>query len=337
MADRQPSPSIAVRPGDFGSPVVTVSDCVDQAPAILRRFTMAAAFVALLTLHGGGVDLAGPLPTVIACAAILAFGLPHGTLDLAIIQRERAAGRVAMAIVLFCYLGLAALMAAVWHFAPVVALAIFLLIAALHFAEDWRDYAPPFLAQAMAVALLSVPALLNLSALEQLFVTLSGSGDAAIVANVLLLLAPMSLAVATLAIWTMARAGHHHQAIAGAISLAGMILLPPVVGFALFFSLHHSPSQLKAAMARTGGGRRAWRTIALLTLAAFGISAALFVGQVRADLPDQFIAASFMTLSLLTLPHMVIPAAFKPLATRGPGRQSSHGQAADPTDEPATN
>ncbi|MEO7409914.1 MAG: Brp/Blh family beta-carotene 15,15'-dioxygenase [Sphingomicrobium sp.] len=298
---------------------------------------MAAAFVALLMLNLSGVDLAGPLPTAIACAAILAFGLPHGTLDLAIIRRERDAGRVAMGILLLGYLGLAALMAAVWQFAPVMALAVFLIIAALHFAEDWREYCPPFLAQAMAVALLSAPALLNLTALEHLFVALSGSGDAAIVANVLLLLAPMSLGVASVTIWTIWRAGHEHQAIAGAITLAAMILLPPAVGFALFFLLHHSPSQLKAAIARTSGGRRAWLTIAMLTFAAFGISAALFVSEVRADLPDQFVAASFMTLSLLTLPHMVIPAVFKALATPGPGRRSYRGPATAPAVEPATN
>lgn len=316
MPDRQASSTIAVRPGNFGSPVVTVSAFADKASPFIRRWTMAAAFVALLMLDLSGVDLAGPLPTVIACAAILAFGLPHGTLDLAIVRRERDAGRVAMVILLLCYLGLAALMAAVWQFAPVVALAVFLVIAALHFAEDWREHCPPFFAQAISVALLSAPALLHLTTLERLFVALSGSGDAAIVANVLLLLAPMSLAVATVAIWTMAKAGHDNQAVAAAITLAAMILLPPVVGFALFFSLHHSPSQLKAAIARTSGGPRAWRTIAMLTFAAFGISAALFVGEVRADLPDQFVAASFMTLSLLTLPHMVVPAMVDALSPR---------------------
>lgn len=328
MLDRQASSSTAARPGNFGSPVVTVSTLVDEESPIIRLRAMAAAFVTLFTLHLGVVDLAGPLPTVIACAAILLFGLPHGTLDLAIIQRERDAGRVAIGILLLCYVGLAALMAAVWQLVPVAALAIFLIIAAVHFAEDWREFCPSFLAQAMAVALLSAPALLNLTALEGLFVALSGSGDAATAANVLLLCAPVSLGVATVAIYAMAKAGHAHQASAGAITLAGMILLPPVVGFALFFALHHSPSQLKAAIARTGGGRRAWRTIAMLTLAAMGISAGLFIGEVRADLPDQFVAASFMTLSLLTLPHMVIPTAFKPMAT--------HGQAPVPTIGPDT-
>lgn len=274
---------------------------------MIRLWMMAAVFMALAMLSIGGIDLAGPLPTVIACAAILVLGLPHGTLDLAIIRRERDAGRVAMGILLFCYLVLAALMAAIWQFAPVAALAFFLLIAALHFAEDWRGACPPFLAQAMAIALLSAPALLHLAELEQLFVALAGTGDAAMVANVLLLLAPMSLAVATVAIWTMWQTGGDRQAVAGTITLAGMILLPPVAGFALFFALHHSPSQLKAAMARTSGGRAMWLTIAMLTLASLGISAVLFIGEVRAELPDQFVSASFLTLSLLTIPHMVIP------------------------------
>lgn len=296
-----------MRPGNFGFPAVSASTTKADAWPTVRTWILLATFAALLALQASGVMLAGPVPTVAACAAILLFGLPHGTLDLTIIRRERDVGQIAMRALLLSYLGLAGMMAAVWQLAPVAALAIFLLIAVVHFAEDWSEIGSAFLAQGMAIALLTAPTLLHLSVLEQLFVALSGRSEAAIVANFLLLLAPMSLAVATVAIGTLWRSGRGDQAIVGAITLAGMILLTPVVGFALFFCLYHSPSQLKVAIARATDGGSSRRTIALLTLAALGIAALLFTGERRTDLPDQFVAASFMTLSLLTVPHMIVP------------------------------
>ena len=42
--------------------------------------------------------------------------------------------------------------------------------------------------------------------------------------------------------------------------------------------------------------------------AAFGIAAGLFALEARTDLAAQVVAASFMTLSILTVPHMAVPA-----------------------------
>lgn len=316
MAKGQEPAGVPARPGNFGFPVVTASTTAAGSPPVAGTSILIATFGGLIALQASGVMLAGPTATIAACAAILVFGLPHGTLDLAIIRCESEAGRRAMGALLLCYFGLASVMAAVWQLAPVVALAVFLLIAVVHFAEDWSELGSSFLAQGMAIALLTAPTLLHLTSMEQLFVALAGASDAAVLANVLLLLAPTSLAVAIVAIGTLWRGGRDEQAIVGAITLAGMILLPPVMGFALFFCLYHSPSQLKVAIDRVANVRSSRRTIALLTFAALGISALLFAGQGRADLPDQFVAASFMTLSLLTVPHMLIPSIANRLAQR---------------------
>lgn len=331
MPSGQESVAVPARPGNFGFPVVRESTIKADPWTTFRTWILIATFGALMALQGSGVILAGPVPTVAACAAILLFGLPHGTLDLTIIRREREVGQTAMCALLLCYIGLAVMMGAVWQWAPVAALAIFIFIAVVHFAEDWREIGSAFLAQGMAIALLAAPTLLHLAQMEQLFVALAGHSEAALVANVLLLLAPTSLAVATVAIWTLLRTGRDDQAMVGAITLAGMILLPPVVGFALFFCLYHSPSQLQAAVARAAEVRSSRRTIALLTLAAIGIAALLFAGEVRAELPDQFVAASFMTLSLLTVPHMIVPMIVTALPHRVRGRPASgRTQARDP-------
>lgn len=316
MAEGQGPKGVPARPGNFGFPVDTASAVAAGPKAAAGTWALITAFGGLMALQASGFMLSGPVTTIAACAAILLFGLPHGTLDLAIIRREREAGRGAMGALLLCYLGLAGMMAAIWQLAPIAALAIFLIIAVVHFAEDWSELGSSFLAQGMAIALLTAPTFLYMAELEQLFVALAGTSDAALLANLLLLLAPTSLAVATVAIGVLWRSGRDEQAIVGPITLAGMILLPPVIGFALFFCLYHSPSHLKVAMGRVANAGSSRRTIALLTSAALGISALLFAGEGRAELPDQFVAASFMTLSLLTVPHMIVPTIANGLARR---------------------
>ena len=321
----------APRPGSFSFPVVTAAGTgVRSGTSIVwmapQTYFLAATLAALLALGAGGMAGGGPAATIAACAAILLFGLPHGALDLEIIKRERGTGRLGMAALLLLYLGLAAAMAALWRLAPVTALAVFIVVAVVHFAEDWQELRSAFLAQGMAIALLTAPTFLHLAELERLFGALSGQSDAALIANLMLLLAPMSVALASVSVWTLWRTGFHDQAVAGVLMLIGMILLHPVIGFALFFCLYHSPRHLGVALSRVAWSPSSWWIVPLVTLAALGIAAALFAGDVRADLPAQFVATSFMTLSLLTVPHMIVPAVVDALSLRRSSALPRHGR-----------
>ena len=303
----------AMRPGNFGFPVATFSRRgVDSSVSTgwgtnLARLQL-AVLVAVVAVHFTGVGLGGAAPTIAACAAILLFGLPHGTLDLEIIKREQRAGNLRMIALLLLYIGSGAVMLMLWWVLPVAALATFIVVAVVHFSEDWQDLPSTFLAQGMAIALLTAPALLHLTQLEQAFVAVTGHKDAVLIANFMLLLAPMSMAVACVSLLSLWRAGPRDQAGVGAVILIGMVMLPPVVGFALFFCLYHSPRHFTMALTRLACAPISRRVIPLLTLAALGLAAALFAGEARADLPAQFVAASFMALSLLTIPHMLVPA-----------------------------
>lgn len=264
---------------------------------------------ALVGLHAVDGFLASAAATTAGCFALLLVGLPHGTLDLELIKRERGAGRTPLPV-LMLYLGLAAAMYALWRVAPVAALVAFLLTAAVHFAEDWRETGEPFLAQGTAVALLSAPALVHRAELAALFTALSGDGRAAVLADVLLIVAPVGLVVAAVAAQALWTTGRRPQAAVTAATLAAMTLLPPVIGFALFFCVHHSPRHLGGAwddLTRAGPGRYL-PVAAGLTVAALGVAAALFALETRADFSARVVAASFMTLSILTVPHMAVPA-----------------------------
>ena len=322
-----------MRPGSFGFPVATGSgldagNCAPHARLMPRTLFQAGAFAVVLMLHVVGAPLGGTDATVAACAAILLVGLPHGALDLEIIKRERGTGPTGMVAVLMLYLGLAAAMAAIWGSAPVAALALFLIVAVVHFAEDWHELRSAFLAQGMAIALLTAPTLLHLAELEQLFVALSGRSDGALVANFMLLVAPVSIAVAGVSLFALWRGGRRNQAAVGVLTLAGMIVLPPVIGFALFFCLYHSPHHFALAMARVGPSPRARWIVLSVSLAALGIAVALFAGEMRVGVTAPVVAASFMTLSLLTVPHMIVPAIASAIAARRAGLAGACGATA---------
>lgn len=303
----------------------------------------AAFFIWAITLFlvvdawTGGVSLSGPAATTAACAAILLLGLPHGTLDIELIKRQRALGPTRISAVLIFYLALAAAMYALWQAAPVAALMIFIAIAIVHFSEDWEDTGSAFLAQGIALSILTVPSFFHRPEMQMLFVALSGDAGAGVVADLMLLLAPVSLAVAAVALAVLWRAGRPSLAIAGASAIVGMALLPPAVGFAVFFCLFHSPRHFRAAVAllkpgglkpgrlKPGGSPRIAAVVTLLTLAALGLAAWLFAQEVRVDMTAQWVVASFMTLSLLTVPHMAVPAIFDMVDRRRPAAGSIEG------------
>ena len=170
MARRRHGELSTMRPGSFGFPVLIASPADQETPAAASVSRspglVALAVAALLFFHWTGGTLRGSGPTMAACLAILLFGLPHGTLDLEIIKRERGASRSGMVGLLGAYLALAAAMATLWQLAPVGALSVFIVVAVVHFAEDWTDLGSAFLAHGMAIALLTAPALLHLADLE---------------------------------------------------------------------------------------------------------------------------------------------------------------------------
>lgn len=157
--------------------------------------------------------------------------------------------------------------------------------------------------------MLTAPSFLYLGDMKSLFVALSGRSEAAVLGDLMLLLAPVSLAVSAVALLSHWQSGRRDRAATGAAVLAGMLVLPPAIGFAAFFCFYHSPRHFRAALAGLSAEqfRMRWRFVAPLTHAALGLASWLFAGEVRGELSAQVVAASFMTLSILTAPHMAVP------------------------------
>lgn len=278
----------------------TASTPVYSAASAAAPVLATGAAVAVLAL---GLPLAGPAATLGACAAILLFGLPHGALDLRLLTQKAPVARLAL------YLGLATAMLLVWRAAPVMALVLFLVMAVVHFAEDWAALDEPFLAHGLAGGLLAAPGLLHLDELHGLFAALAGEAEAALLGDALRLAAPVGLALALVGLAALVRRGEQALAAATGAALTGLVVLPPAVGFALYFGLLHSPLHLAAEMPGEAAARRRVWMGAILPMTGLSLLIALALARLetRPTVGETAIAATFMVLSILTTPHMLAP------------------------------
>jgi beta-carotene 15,15'-dioxygenase len=270
------------------------------------------AFVAMMI----GLPLGKTVVTLGLCVAVLLAGLPHGTLDLA---RVRQSGSMFQSFsIVALYLGLAAAMYAVWQIHSGLALLIFFGLSIAHFSEDWADRLPPLFAYATAMALVLAPVILHRADLEMLFGFLAGAGSSAVAIDVAILFAPIALAVAGVAVLWLWLDDHRQIAVSTGLAVTAMVFLPPLVGFALFFCLMHSPTQFSAGLARLGWQHdRKWLNVIMpMTVAALGISGAIFAYETALSLSQSFVVTAFVTLSILTLPHMIVPPLMQRTARR---------------------
>jgi len=274
---------------------------------------MASVHVCVLALLVGafaGTDLGGSTVLLLSCAGILMFGLPHGALDIALLRHSRARTDLGVAALLAVYVVVAAAVAMLWWLAPLVALAMFLAVAVVHFAEDWPETESRFLAIGLALGIVFAPALLHRGEAGAIFVAMTGTPHAARLADMMLLAAPLGCVLALAGIVALLCARRFDRAAAAATSLAAMIMLPPALGFAIYFGLFHSPRHLRHVLQDLGMPRaRQWLPRALPALLGAG---ALVVLLYRAN--ETVVAgalglgsATFMALAILTVPHMVVP------------------------------
>lgn len=264
-----------------------------------------------ILLQMAGLDSRTPPVMAATSVLLLLAGLPHGSFDLALLRQStrQGCGVGPVLLLVLLYLGCAAAMYLVWQMAPGLALAAFLLMAIGHFAEDWVACGSRFLAAGLAAAIVAAPAIAHSGDLRGLFITLTDDAGAAVLADLLLMVAPAMLLVALVAIRLLWAAGRADLAVAATCSLCAMLVLPPVAGFALFFALVHSPLQFRAHAGALGlHGFRQWRSVVWpISLGGLAVAGAIYAMRAGMTLPDRAFAVSFITLSVLTAPHMLVP------------------------------
>ncbi len=275
----------------------------------------ALAFIFLVSVSLCGVNLGGPLMTQAMCFALLIAGLPHGTFDFQILRDSAQNSRQRLTYAVALYLALAGATYSLWLVDATLSLGAFLTISVVHFSEDWADESSPtqhptdFLNIAMPVSLISLPALSHSDDLRNIFVGLTNAADATYLVDLLMLISPVACGVAMVKLFADFTNGQQRRAISSLIMLLAMVALPPILGFALFFCLAHSRRHFEEGIAALAASKvSSWqRMVVPLTVAAAGITSVMLALQNRVTFTDSVSAATFMTLSILTVPHMLVP------------------------------
>lgn len=273
----------------------------------MLRSARSGVFVAAVLAALAASAFVTPSPALLIGAAALAAaaGVPHGALD-PLAAREAGLTRTPAALAVFFlgYVGLAAAVIAAWLIAPAFTLAAFLTGSAWHFGGDWFSNRA-LLRLAAGAGLLSLPAVLHAETVADLYALLSGDPARAIAAFQAGL-APATLAVAALGAGLAARENARGALEFAAACLAALVL-HPLIFFALYFALLHSPRHMAGLWRRARDRARFLRaavTYTAITFAGAGLAAALLWPAGRPD--AAVLQVVFIGLAALTAPHMVL-------------------------------
>ncbi|MFD1951222.1 Brp/Blh family beta-carotene 15,15'-dioxygenase [Sphingomonas arantia] len=275
-----------------------------RGEVVRPAFWIAALFVGMALALGLPLD--GPTATLIATGVFVVGGMPHGAYDIALLSRATRLGRRGLGLALGGYIAIAAAIAALWVVAPLLALVLFLIVASVHFGEDWTMIEEPLFRVAAGTAILAAPAISHFDDVARLFIAMSGTPYGATVARALIAVAPVALLVTIVGIATAWRDGARAWAAATTVAIVGLIVAPPVAGFALFFVFLHSPRHFAEAGTVLHGRSRGWwmATGALMSAAAI-LGWVLFATLLRDRLTPDDTAQAFQLLATVAVPHLV--------------------------------
>ncbi len=262
---------------------------------------------------------------MIALGAVMLVGLPHGAFDGAIAvclgfgrTGKRIAGFISM------YLLLAGLAVMVWAQSAVFALALFLLMTIIHFGAGdipAANYLKLERTARLQRGLLIyahgclIPVLLPLAHeadVQRLFSALAGP-NAVILFDGLVLLGAFWIISLLIYGFLALSAWHLRMPLAEILLLSAMLfIVPPLVGFALYFCLVHSRRHFVSvwtALCSFTDRAHIIATAAALTLVTWAGAGVFFTLQMSGGPGNADIAALrtvFILLAALTVPHMIL-------------------------------
>ncbi|MFT5578670.1 MAG: Brp/Blh family beta-carotene 15,15'-monooxygenase [Paraglaciecola psychrophila] len=255
-----------------------------------------------------------------AIAAVLLIGVPHGGLDGAVARRIGwPTGLLAWFGFNVGYSVLTVLVVVLWWQWPVLGLAIFLALSALHFGRS--DIAStqsvitetsglqmlPLLAHAGLVSI-AIPNL-QASAVLPVFTLLVGDDGALMLLQALdILFIPWLCCVAAYGVYGVIYPVWRMPLLNLVVLLVLMALLPPLVSFALYFCLWHSRSHMLRvwhSLSDDQERRRSFIEAALYTLIAW-ITMLLMLVVFQESFSAALIQLTFIGLAALTVPHMLL-------------------------------
>jgi len=313
------------------------SNVLDQA----RRIHGSAALIlsaGILTALALKMPVSLGVQIALLSVSVLVLGIPHGAMDHRVAEwvlRDRLSGRW-MPVFLITYCSLAGLMLLIWFSAPWAALEIFLILSALHFGlGDVKDIqnnsagCQLLLAFTRGVIPIGLPIIFHCNEVNLLFGWLTSNGHGAngfaipgLFPSAVLITIPAFLFHLGRAVVKQDWSGTGELCI---LALVGSIL-PPLISFAVYFGLWHSPRHLmelacwreqqldgrsvngkSEAISFVSGLRRvAWEAVPLTVVTWLLMAVGFRIVRNSFSVDASTVRVIFVSLSALTVPHMLL-------------------------------
>ena len=252
--------------------------------------------------------------SLVALAFVVLIGLPHGAFDGAIalhLGYSRTLGGLIKFIGV--YLGLAAAVVAFWVWQPGPALACFLLISAVHFGFGDATAASG-IARALQIAAHGGVAVFGISLfhLQQvipLYAALT-NGDVMLAVIMTEFFPLFIMPVAALYLIAAIRdAGLRHRLVELALLCLLFSVVPPLVGFAIYFCVIHTGRHMRHIWDRVSSHTAPRHIISQavwFTLASWGGGAIMLLWLDSGNISQDLLQVIFIGLAALTVPHMIL-------------------------------
>lgn len=291
------------------------------------------ALIAAVGSEGLRAETAGSLSVwsiLVLFLVIAVLGIPHGSVDHLIAERTQAASGTVFSAVGFNvrYLGAMLGYGLVWLVWPGLAVGIFLLLAVHHFGQSDLAYLRLATAPQMAVQwsrgafVIGAPLIAHVTAVSPVISDLGGGEPATwpwLVDNGwmwFLFLIGQHVLIGGVVALTAAQPAAVVREILGVAVLSVLFWrTDPLLGFAVYFGLWHSVAHLLVVLDALGprtASRQALPVREFVRVAAprslISVIATIFFAGVAVlfGRSELLLPAVFVTVSLLTLPHMVV-------------------------------
>ena len=252
--------------------------------------------------------------SLVALAFVVLIGLPHGAFDGAI-ARHLGYSRTLSGLIKFTtvYLGLAAAVVAFWVWQPGLALALFLLISAVHFGYGDASAASG-IARAVQIATHGGVAvfgisLFHLQQVTPLYAALT-NGDITLAVRMTEIFALFITPLAALYLLAAIRdAGLRPRLVELALLCLLLSVVPPLVGFAIYFCVIHTGRHMRHIWDRVSSHatpRHILSQAVLFTLASWIGGAIVLFWLDSGNVSQDLLQVIFIGLAALTVPHMIL-------------------------------
>ena len=252
---------------------------------------------------------------LIGLAGIVLIGLPHGALDGAVAMHLGLVDKFStMARFVIIYVGLAGLVVGAWIIAPSLSLIVFLTISMLHFGAGDARHGEGILrfAETLAHGGLAIVGIsqFHRSEADEIFYYLINQDTAMVwlAINVL----TVAVIVAIIACVSQAAKDVKWSATTLELLILGIVyaLVPPLLGFAIYFCLVHSARHFKRILstikATVDFSNIKNQAILFTTASWIAAGIAFWMFADFADPGPTVLRITFIGLAALTVPHMLL-------------------------------